>query len=264
LSRIALQLEYDGAAFHGWQSQAGGGTVQDALEAALSRVADGPVAVTGSGRTDSGVHALGQVAHFDAPVDRPLKAWRDGVNANLPAAAAVREARPVADDFHARRTAVARTYCYRILNRSARTALDQHRATWVRESLDAAAMHRAGQALVGRHDFSAFRSAGCQARHAVRIMEAVSVARRGEEIWVTVRANAFLYNMVRIIIACLLQVGRGLRPESWPGELLAAGERSRGADTAPPDGLYLAAVHYPPDSAAPAPPPNPGGATESE
>lgn len=264
MSRIALLVEYDGAAFAGWQSQAGGGTVQDALETALGRVADAPVGVVGSGRTDSGVHALGQVAHFDAPVARPLKAWRDGVNTHLPAGAAVREAGEVPEGFHARRSAIARTYRYRILNRSARPALDHGRATWVRDPLDAAAMQRAGQTLVGRHDFSAFRSAGCQARHAVRIMEAVAVARYGEEVWVTVRANAFLYNMVRIIVACLLRVGRGERAESWPGELLAAGERSRAADTAPPDGLYLAAVHYPPDSGAPAPPPNPVGSPESE
>lgn len=255
-------MEFDGSAFAGWQSQAGGGTVQDALQAALGRVADAPVTVVGAGRTDSGVHALGQVAHFDAPVARPLKAWRDGANANLPPQVAVREARSVAADFHARRSAIARTYRYRILNRAARPALEAGRVTWMRPALDAGAMHRAGQALVGRHDFSAFRSAGCQARHAERVMEAVAVERRGEEVRVTVRANAFLYNMVRIIVACLVQVGRGERPESWPGELLVAGDRARAADTAPPDGLYLAAVHYPPDSGAPVPPGEPSGSPE--
>jgi len=265
MGRVALLVEFDGTCFHGWQRQASEPTVQEALERALGAVADTGVRVTAAGRTDAGVHALGMVAHFDAPVDRPCRAWVQGANAHLPAGAAVLDAVPVAADFDARRHAVARTYLYRILNRPARPALEAGRVTWVPETLDAEAMAEGARFLVGRHDFSAFRAAGCQAHHPVRELQRLAIESRGEEVWVAVRANAFLYNMVRILVGTLLEVGRGRRSPSWVEEVLQAGDRDRAGPTARPDGLYFAAVHYPAERGAPAPPHGgPGGFTPAD
>ena len=260
MGRMALLVEFDGARFHGWQRQASEPTVQEALERALGAVADRPVTVTAAGRTDSGVHALGMVAHFDAPVARDLRAWVQGANAHLPPGAAVLDAVPVAADFDARRRATGRTYLYRILNRPARPALEAGRVTWVREPLDPAAMAEGARALEGRHDFSAFRASGCQAAHPVREVRRIEVAAAGEEIRVAIRADAFLYNMVRIMVGALLEVGRGRRSPAWIGEVLRGRDRDRGGPTARPEGLYFAAVHYPPELGAPRPPRRgPGG-----
>lgn len=243
--RIAAILEYDGGAYHGWQSQSHASCVQIPVEEAFSAVADEAVRVVCAGRTDAGVHAACQVAHFDAAKRRSEEQWMRGANAHLPAAITVREIREVGDDFHARRSALARRYTYVILNRPTRSALFRglvHRHDRV---LDDAAMHRAAQALVGEHDFSGFRAAGCGSRTPVRHMRSIEVRRDRELIFVRVCANAFLQHMVRNIAGALLVVGRGERGESYLGDLLALRDRTQGAPTAPPQGLYLTGVEYP-------------------
>ncbi|KPV40435.1 hypothetical protein AN478_06480 [Thiohalorhabdus denitrificans] len=258
--RIALLLEFDGARFHGWQRQANAVSVQETLESALSRVADGPLRTVAAGRTDSGVHALGMVAHFDPPVERPPRAWVQGANAHLPPGAAVVEAAPVEAEFDARRKATARTYLYRLLARPARPGLEHGRVTWVRGPLDVEAMAAGARHLEGRHDFSAFRASGCQAAHPVREVQRIAVRALGEEVQVAVRADAFLYNMVRIMVGSLVEVGLGRREPAWIGEVLVGGDRDLAGPTARPEGLYFAAVHYPPEWGAPAPPTRgPGG-----
>ena len=243
--RYALGIEYDGTGFLGWQRLPHGATVQAAVEKALSFVADHPVDVVCAGRTDSGVHAQCQVVHFDSDARRDERAWVLGGNGRVPDAIALRWARPVADDFSARYDARARRYRYRILDRPVRPAMLRLLVTWERRSLDAAAMHAAAQALVGEHDFSAFRTVQCQARHAVRSMHAVEVRRVGEEVHVEVEANAFLHHMVRNIVGSLLPVGRGERPVEWVGELLAGRARKVAGPTAPPQGLCFLGPRYP-------------------
>ena len=260
MGRIAVGIEYDGSAYCGWQVQPGAATVQAAVEAALARVADAPVAITCAGRTDAGVHARGQVAHFDAPAARRLRAWLLGTNTHLAPGIALRWARAVPDHFHARYSATARLYRYLILNRAARSALAHGRALAVHRPLDAAAMQAAGQFLVGEHDFSAFRAAECQARSPVRRLDRIEVVRQGEWLYVDVEANAFLHHMVRNIVGLLLVVGRGEAPPGRAREQLESRTRSTGAATAPAHGLYLWQVRYarqfglPDDSAMIGPP----------
>ncbi len=245
--RIALELEYDGSSFCGWQRQLSPRlpTVQATLEEALSRIADSEVRVHCAGRTDRGVHATGQVVHFDTPVDRGSKAWVRGTNSLLPAAVRVRWAGAVAADFHARFSATARRYLYLLYEADILSSHLHGRATRVRETLDAAAMYRAGQYLVGEHDFSAFRAAGCQSRTACRCISSLKVVRKNRFIVVDVQANAFLQHMVRNIVGMLLEVGKGMQAEAWADELLRSRDRSSGAVTAEPDGLYLVRVCYP-------------------
>lgn len=243
--RVALGIEYDGSEFFGWQRLSHGRSVQAQVEAALSFVADTAVTVTCAGRTDSGVHAHCQVVHFDAPVQRPLRAWLMGANARLPDAVAVRWVQPVDDRFHARFSAIARRYRYRILNRAVRPAIGRAYLTWERLPLDAQAMHRAAQALLGEHDFSAFRAVQCQARHARRDLQQISVRRDGEEVVVEVRANAFLHHMVRNLVGSLLLIGRGELPEQWMAQLLAGRDRSVAGPTAPATGLCFLGPLYP-------------------
>lgn len=243
--RVALGIEYDGSEFFGWQRLSHGRSVQAQVEAALSFVADTEVTVTCAGRTDSGVHAHCQVVHFDAPVQRPLRAWLMGANARLPDAVAVRWVQPVDDRFHARFSAIARRYRYRILNRAVRPAIGRAYLTWERLPLDAQAMHRAAQALLGEHDFSAFRAVQCQARHARRDLQQISVRRDGEEVVVEVRANAFLHHMVRNLVGSLLPIGRGELPEQWMAQLLAGRDRSVAGPTAPATGLCFLGPLYP-------------------
>lgn len=245
LRRWALGIEYDGAAFKGWQSQSAGAGVQDALEAALARVAGEPVRVHAAGRTDAGVHATGQVVHFDCRAPRPPRAWVLGTNSLAPEAVAVRWARPVAPDFHARFSALSRRYRYRILNREVRPALDAGRVAWVRGTLDHAAMHEAAQQLLGEHDFSAFRAAQCQSRTPMRYVSEILVRRRGDMVIVDIEANAFLHNMVRAIVGSLITVGSGQRDAAWLGEVLASRDRGRAGPTAPACGLCLVGVRYP-------------------
>jgi tRNA pseudouridine38-40 synthase len=249
--RYAIGIEYDGTDFLGWQRLSHGDTLQARIEAALSCVADAPVTVTCAGRTDAGVHARCQVAHFDSDAQRDSRAWQLGATSRLPHAISLRWAQPVADDFHARYGAVARRYRYRILNRSFRPAIDARHVTWERRPLDAGLMHIAAQALVGEHDYTSFRTAACQARSPVREIHAISVERVGEVIDVNLVANAFLHHMVRNIVGSLLPVGRGERSSGWIAELLALRDRDRAGATAPAQGLTFLGPLYPRDDGLP-------------
>jgi len=219
--------------------------VQALVESALSFVADAPIVVQCAGRTDSGVHARCQVVHFDTDALRQPRGWVLGCTSRLPQSISLRWAIGVADDFNARYAARARCYRYRIIDRNTRPALLHRFVGWERLPLAAEPMHRAAQALLGEHDFSAFRAVQCQARHAVRTMQQISVQREGEEIVVDVRANAFLHHMVRNIVGSLLVIGRGDSPESWIGELLRGRDRSVAGATAPPQGLCFLGPLYP-------------------
>lgn len=256
--RIALGIEYDGGGFKGWQLQRHGvRTVQGELEAALQRVAAHPVRVNCAGRTDTGVHAVGQVVHFETEARREPRNWVLGANVNLPDDVAVNWARAVDDGFHARFSAQARSYRYVILNRPTRSGLLGGRATWVHRPLDAETMHLAGQALVGAHDFSSYRAMGCQAKSPVRSLHSLSVVRHGELIELRVHANAFLHHMIRNIAGVLMAIGRGEKPVEWAAEVLELRDRTLGGVTAPPDGLYFARVWYPDRFQIPDPPPVP-------
>lgn len=243
--RLALGIEYDGGDFLGWQRLGHGPSVQAAVESALGFVADAPVVVQCAGRTDAGVHARCQVVHFDTDASRPMRGWIMGTNSRLPDSIRLRWAVEVAADFHARFAARARIYHYRILDRPIRPAMFRQYVSWERLSLDAEAMHRAALALLGEHDFSAFRAARCQAAHAVRTMQRIAVRREGPEVAIDVCANAFLHHMVRNIVGSLLEVGRGERPESWLGEILQGRDRSAAGDTAPSQGLCFLGPLYP-------------------
>lgn len=256
---MACRIEYNGSRYQGWQAQGPGQgrTVQQTLEAALSRVAANPVRVHCAGRTDAGVHGHSQIVHFDIPVARSAKAWVMGGNSALPADLRIHWAIPVAGDFHARFSATARRYRYLIVNSSVHPAVLHGLACWQRHPLDAAAMHRAAQALLGEQDFSAFRAAACQSSTPWRCVHQVEVWRQGPLVCIDISANAFLHHMVRNIAGSLMLVGRKLRKESWIGGLLAEKNRSLAADTAPPDGLYLVDVDYPERFGLPATPPGP-------
>lgn len=242
--RVALCLEYDGAEYSGWQSQPGGNTVQDVLEHALAQIAGTPTQVVCAGRTDAGVHALAQVVHFDVAVNRPMTAWVRGVNAHLPPAVAVRWAVPVGEDFHARFAARARAYRYLLLNRPERPGLFAGRVGWCHQPLDVAAMRRAAACLLGEHDFSSFRAAGCQAKSPIKTVHGFSVEQEGDLVLIDCCASAFLHHMVRNLVGALVYIGMGRQPVAWLAELLAARDRRRGAPTFSPAGLYLAGVEY--------------------
>ena len=242
--RLALGIEYDGSRFLGWQTQPGGGTVQDALEPALAAIAGAPAAVVCAGRTDRGVHARGQVVHFDTEAERPDSAWVRGVNALLPASMAVLWARRVAEGFHARYAARSRKYRYVLLNRPVRPALAAGYAGWCHAALDVEAMREAAGLLIGQHDFSAFRSSECQAKSPVRTLLELSIERRDERIDFVVRANAFLHHMVRNLVGTLVHVGRGKHRPRWAREVLDGRDRALAAPTFAPEGLYLESVEY--------------------
>ena len=243
--RIALGLEYDGAPFQGWQTQAGGTGVQDALERALSAIADAPVSTVAAGRTDAGVHAAMQVAHFDTDARRADSAWIRGVNALLPVSAAVRWALVVPNDFHARFAATGRHYTYLLLDRPVRPALLAGRVGWYHRPLALDLMRAAADALLGRHDFSAFRAAECQAKSATRMLDRLDIAREDDMVRFDLHADAFLHHMVRNIVGALVYVGNGRHPPAWIAELLAGRDRTRAAPTFAADGLYLTGIDYP-------------------
>jgi tRNA pseudouridine38-40 synthase len=253
-TRVACRIEYDGSRYNGWQSQPHAASVQDCVEAALADIARVPVRVHCAGRTDSGVHALCQVIHFTAPVARSSKAWVIGGNANLPQDIRIHWALPLAADFHARFSALARRYRYVIANTAIQPALLRARAAWHRRPLEAAAMHAAAQALLGEQDFSGFRAASCQSRTPMRNVRFIAVERRGDLVIVEILANAFLHHMVRNIVGALLAVGDGRKPQHWIRELLVGRNRSAAADTAPASGLYLVDVEYPSQYGLPATP----------
>jgi len=242
--RIAMGIEYDGTDFFGWQRLKEGPSVQGRLEQALSRVADHPVDVSCAGRTDAGVHGRCQVVHFDTPAQRDMRGWVLGSCSNLPDSVAVLWAQPVADDFHARYAARSRRYRYRILNRPVRAALEARYVTWERLPLDAARMHQAAQALLGLHDFSAFRALSCQAKHPHRTVLSVDVRRDGEYVTLEIEANGFLHHMVRNIVGSLLLVGRGERPVEWMAELLSGCDRQVAGPTGPASGLTFVGPRY--------------------
>ncbi|MDE2219443.1 MAG: tRNA pseudouridine(38-40) synthase TruA [Gammaproteobacteria bacterium] len=252
MGRIAAGIEYDGAAFHGWQRQSHATSVQEVVEAALGGVADSPVELTCAGRTDAGVHARGQVVHFDTSAERSPRAWLFGANSELPPAVNLRWVQPVAEDFHARYGATRRTYRYVLLNQNTRSALAAGRALVVYRPLDLAAMQAAAADLVGEHDFSAFRAAQCQARSPVRRIDALQVRRREAWVVVEVSANAFLHHMVRNIVGTLLAVGLGDAPVSRAREQLDSRRRATGEATVAAHGLYLWQVEYPPRFGLPA------------
>lgn len=248
MKRIALGVQYDGKPWHGWQTQPDGGTVQDTLEAAMKRFALVDLATTCAGRTDAGVHALEQVVHFDTELDREMFSWVRGVNAFLPPSIAVRWACDVTGEpdaeFHARFSATARTYHYVIYNHPVRSPLLAGKAGWVFRPLDVELMRAASTYLLGRHDFTSFRAAECQAKSPVKTMRDIRIERRGDMIIVTLTADAFLHHMVRNIVGALIVVGNGNQPPQWLREILENRDRSKAAPTFMPDGLYLAKIAY--------------------
>lgn len=242
--RIALGVEYDGSQYFGWQSQASGHTVQDVLQVALSGIANELISVIAAGRTDTGVHALEQVVHFNTNVERPLTAWVRGVNALLPHSIVVLWAHPVQEEFHARFSAQARSYRYLLFNRSVRNALHHGKAGWFHAPLNVEKMCEAARYLLGEHDFSALRAAECQAKSPIKNLAQLDIQKRGDTIIFNLSANAFLHHMVRNIVGCLVYVGKGKHPPQWMREVLEGKERSLAAPTFAPDGLYLYRVTF--------------------
>ena len=245
MTKIALGIQYDGRSFRGWQRQRHANTVQQSLEECLSKIADEEVTVYCAGRTDSGVHALAQVVHFETQKIRPDRAWSMGANSILPSTVGITWVQQVANDFHARFSATARTYQYIFANQRHRPSLWSGRVTWERRNLDAAAMNLAAQHWLGEHDFSALRAAACQSNTPYRFVESIDVQRHREYVVIKVCANAFLHHMVRNMAGVLLEIGVGKRGSDWALEVLQSRNRQLAGKTAAPDGLYLAAIRYP-------------------
>lgn len=245
MQRIALSLSYDGQTFFGWQTQPNGATVQDHLESAIALIQGQAVDTICAGRTDTGVHAIAQIVHFDTDVSRPLSAWVRGVNAHLPKTIAVHWAGVVAADFNARMSASARTYEYLIVNSPTRQPLWEGKAGWSFRPLDAQLMNEAAQTLLGTHDFTSVRSSQCQAATPTRTITECRVKREGSFILIRVKANAFLHHMVRNLVGCLVQIGQGKHPVRWMADVIALRDRQYGAPTFASDGLYLVDVEYP-------------------
>jgi len=243
--RLAMGVEYDGTHYNGWQYQPHAPSIQERLNIAISVVADETITCIGSGRTDTGVHARGQVVHFDALAERSSRAWLLGINSNLPKDINVLWIKEINTEFHARYSAIKRAYQYSILNRPVRSALARHRAWWVRQPLDATAMAAAAKCLLGLHDFSAFRAAGCQSHSPLRNLMHIDVTRRRDWIFINCEANAFLHHMVRNILGSLVEIGSGDRSVEWMQELLEARDRKLAGITAPAAGLVLTRIQYP-------------------
>lgn len=242
--RIALGISYNGQAYDGWQSQPSGRTVQDHLEAALARFAARPVSTLCAGRTDAGVHGINQVVHFDTEVRREDFSWVRGTNTFLPPDIAVQWARPMADAFHARASALARRYSYVLLDSPVRPSVEAGRVGWVFRPLDLRAMQQAASYLVGEHDFTSFRASSCQAKSPVKTMEPVRITKRGPYWRFDFQANAFLHHMIRNLMGCLVYVGQGVHPPGWMREVLQARSRDAAAPTFSPDGLYFVGPVY--------------------
>ncbi|MDA8098107.1 MAG: tRNA pseudouridine(38-40) synthase TruA [Nitrospiraceae bacterium] len=246
MNNIKLILEYDGTNYHGWQSQAGSGrpTIQDTLEAAIAAAGEAHPKVLSSGRTDAGVHAWGHVANFHTANSMPAEAWAPVLNRKLPLDIRILSSEEVPDDFHARHSSRGKIYEYRILNRRTPSALERNRAWHVDRKLNVAAMKRAAGALVGKHDFSSFRSSGCNAKSPVRRMRSLVVRKRGDTLTVTLEADAFLMHMARNIVGTLVEAGLGRFTEKDIKAILASRDRRQAGKTAPAHGLYLLQVHY--------------------
>jgi len=245
MSRIALGLAYDGAPWKGWQTQPGGRTVQDTLESALASFLAQPVATLCAGRTDTGVHALEQVVHLDAPVERRVESWIRGLNALMPPSIRVQWAHPVAADFHARFSATSRSYAYVLRSHRVASPILHGKTGWTHHPLDLARMRAAAACLLGEHDFSAFRSSECQAASPVRCLERLDIAQSGDFFLFSFRANAFLHHMVRNLMGALVDVGKYGHPPEWMADLLAQRDRRRAPATFSPAGLYLVRAEYP-------------------
>ena len=243
--KYAACIEYIGTAYFGWQRLSHGPSVQGEVEKALSSLANHKIELTCSGRTDSGVHGIGQIVHFESDAARDEKAWIMGTNTNLPDDIALRWIQVVDDEFHARFTARSRRYRYIILNQKTRPALLDKKVCWFRYQLDESAMQDAATRLLGENDFSSFRAAGCQAKHAMRELQEITVTREHQYIYVDIVANAFLHHMVRNIVGSLFQIGTGDRSPQWFAELLEIKDRTQAGITAPACGLYFVSVEYP-------------------
>lgn len=242
--RIALGVEYNGSDFNGWQSQPDGRTIQDHIQQSISRVACEPTSIIAAGRTDTGVHALEQVIHFDTTTERPLSAWVRGVNASLPPSIVILWAHSVPEEFHARFSAQARSYQYVLINRPVRSAVHHSKVGWFHAPLDVTAMREAAEYLLGKHDFNAFRAAECQAKSPVKTLAKLDIEQKGDTFIFDFKAEAFLHHMVRNIVGCLIYVGKGKYPPSWLKLVLDSRQRTLAAPTFSPDGLYLRHISY--------------------
>ncbi len=250
--KIALGIEYCGTSYFGWQRQAIPNSIQQHVENALSKIADQEIKVFCAGRTDTGVHALHQVVHFETDIDRKMYSWIAGSNVNLPNDISILWAKQVDDDFHARFSATSRTYRYIILNRKAKPGVNHGRVTWERQDLDENRMQLAANSLVGQHDFTSFRTVACQANSPVRNVKRLDITRIDDYVMFEIEANAFLHHMVRNIVGVLMAIGAGEREISWCNDVLMAKDRRAGGVTAKPDGLYLTQVNYPDEFQLPA------------
>jgi tRNA pseudouridine38-40 synthase len=245
MNKIALGVEYQGTAYCGWQFQKHCGSVQEFIQQALSKVADEQITLHCAGRTDAGVHAIGQVVHFETKAERPARAWIEGVNAKLPLDIRIIWQSAVTDDFNARFSAIARQYRYVIFNRQVNSAVLARRVTWINKKLDNQWMNEAAQVLLGEQDFSSFRASSCQAKNSQRDIHKISVTRNGDFIFIDLQANAFLHHMVRNIAGSLIKIGLGEKDKFWLQNLLAIKDRTKAAMTAPADGLYFVNALYP-------------------
>ncbi|MFZ9347893.1 MAG: tRNA pseudouridine(38-40) synthase TruA [Arenimonas sp.] len=245
--RYAMALEYDGSPFMGWQKHDTGDTIQAAVEKAVSFVADAPVEVVCSGRTDARVSARCQVVHFDSDAPRDARAWVLGTNTRLPDSIRALWLQPVSEDFHARYSARARRYRYSLLIRAVKPAIGRQFLSWSREDLDVTRMHDAAQKILGEQDFSAFRTVQCQAKHPNRNLHRLDVSREGDTIYFDVQANAFLHHMVRNLVGSLMLIGKGEQPVDWMKTLLDGKDRTVAGPTAPAEGLMFLGALYPPE-----------------
>ncbi len=243
--KYAARIEYDGREFCGWQRQKHSPSVQENVEKALSSVANHPIEIVCAGRTDAGVHGVGQIVHFDSDAERTIRSWVMGGNANLSKSISIVWLRPVSDKFHARFSALSRRYRYVICNRDVRPSFLAWRTTWEYRPLDVVLMQQAAQHLVGEHDFSSYRAVACQAKSPIRTVHRVEVSRQNEMVFIDIEANAFLHHMVRNIAGVLMAIGCGEQQSRWAGEVLAHKDRRMGGVTAHPSGLYFMGVKYP-------------------